>query len=161
MSADKYLEIKNNILNIAERYLKQHCSNSDSAKKLVERFKTYMFGYYILEPLLNDESLSDIKVVSWDNIRVKRYGKRENSGIKFLSEEDYRRFTRTVCSRNKISINSKNAYPNFSDTVNNPLFRLRINLSDAIVNNNNQTTLHIRLEPKKRLLLILWLKENI
>lgn len=150
LSEDRYLEIKNNILNIADRYLKEHCNNSDSAKKLLERFKTYMFGYYILEPLLNDESLSDIKVVTWDNIRVKRFGKRENAGIKFLSEEDYRRFIRTVCSRNRISINSKNAYPNFSDTVNNPLFRLRINLSDAIVNNNNQTTLHIRLEPKSK-----------
>lgn len=150
LSEDRYLEIKNNILNIAERYLKEHCNNLDLAKKLLERFKTYMFGYYILEPLLNDESISDIKVVTWDNIRVKRFGKRENSGIKFLNEEDYRRFTRTVCSRNRISINSKNAYPNFSDTVNNPLFRLRINLSDAIVNNNNQTTLHIRLEPKSK-----------
>lgn len=150
LSEDRYLEIKNNILRIAERYLKEHCSNSVLAKKLLERFKTYMFGYYILEPLLNDESISDIKVCTWDNIRIKRYGKRENTGIKFLSEEDYRRFIRTVCSRNRISINSKNAYPNFSDTVNNPLFRLRINLSDAIVNNNNQTTLHIRLEPKTK-----------
>ena len=81
LSEDRYLEIKNNILNIADRYLKEHCNNSDSAKKLLERFKTYMFGYYILEPLLNDESLSDIKVVTWDNIRVKRFGKRRKSVV--------------------------------------------------------------------------------
>ena len=109
-----------------------------------------MFGYYILEPLLQDEELSDIKVYSWDNIRVKRLGKREGTGLSFLSEEDYRRFTRTVCARNKVPINNINAYPKFSDTINNPLFRLRINLSDAILNENNQTTFHIRLEPKKK-----------
>ena len=150
LSEDRYLEIKNNIINIAERYLKEHSSDNKTVKKLLERFQTYMFGYYVLEPLLKDESISDIKVCTWDNIRIKRYGKRENAGIKFLSEEDYRRFIRTVCSRNRINMNSKNAYPNFSDTLNNPLFRLRINLSDAMVNNNNQITFHVRLESKKK-----------
>lgn len=150
LSDENYMEVKNNILNIAKTYFKNHCTDSKSVDMLMDRFTSYMFGYYILEPLLQDEELSDIKVYSWDNIRVKRLGKREGTGLSFLSEEDYRRFTRTVCARNKVPINNINAYPKFSDTINNPLFRLRINLSDAILNENNQTTFHIRLEPKKK-----------
>ena len=150
LSDENYMEVKNNILNIAKTYFKNHCTDSKSVDMLMDRFTSYMFGYYILEPLLQDEELSDIKVYSWDNIRVKRLGKREGTGLSFLSKEDYRRFTRTICARNKVPINNINAYPKFSDTINNPLFRLRINLSDEILNENNQTTFHIRLEPKKK-----------
>lgn len=150
LSNENYIEVKNNILNIAKTYFKNHCNDSESVDALIDRFTTYMFGYYILEPLLQDEELSDIKVYTWDNIRVKRLGKREATGLSFLSEEDYRRFTRMVCARNKINVSIINAYPKFSDTINNPLFRLRINLSDGILNENNQTTFHIRLERKKK-----------
>ena len=83
LSDEKYMEIKNKILNIAKTYFKNHCSDSKSVDMLMDRFSTYMFGYYVLEPLLQDEELSDIKVYSWDNIRVKRLGKEKERGFLF------------------------------------------------------------------------------
>ena len=43
---------------------------------LLKEFEQYVFGYSRLSPLMDDGSISDIRVVSHDCIRIKREGKR-------------------------------------------------------------------------------------
>lgn len=45
-------------------------------KRLLKSFEQYIFGYSRLSPLMDDKSISDIRVVSHDCIRIKREGKR-------------------------------------------------------------------------------------
>ena len=41
-------------------------------KRLLKSFEQYIFGYSRLSPLMDDKSISDIRVVSHDCIRIKR-----------------------------------------------------------------------------------------
>ena len=45
-------------------------------KRLLKSFEQYIFGYSRLSPLMDDKSISDIRVVSHDCIRIKIEGKR-------------------------------------------------------------------------------------
>ena len=58
---------------------------------LLKEFEQYVLGYSRLSPLMDDGSISDIRVVSHDCIRIKREGKRMDAGIAFASEKEYRR----------------------------------------------------------------------
>ena len=54
-------------------------------EELLKNFEQYIFGYSRLSELINDEEISDIRVVSFDNIRVKRKGRRQAAGVAFAS----------------------------------------------------------------------------
>lgn len=79
--------------------------NSDERKALVDeeiaRFEKYMWGYYIIEPLLMDKDVSDIKILSYDNITYKKNGERFVSDLRFANAADFKRFVSMVCTRNK------------------------------------------------------------
>ena len=47
----------------------------EKSKELVNMFEQYIFGYSRISPLIDDEEISDIRIISFDNIRVKRKGK--------------------------------------------------------------------------------------
>ena len=59
----------------------------EKEKELVVMFEQYIFGYSRISPLIDDEEISDIRIISFDNIRVKRKGKRMDAGICFQSEQ--------------------------------------------------------------------------
>ena len=58
--------------------------NPEQACELTDRFEQYIFGYSRISPLIDDAEISDIRIVSHDNIRVKRQGfascRRRNTG---------------------------------------------------------------------------------
>ena len=64
----------------------------EQARKLLEAFERYIFGYSRLSVLIDDKSVSDIRVVAHNNIRVKRKGRRMEAGVAFSSPEEYRQF---------------------------------------------------------------------
>lgn len=110
----------------------------------IARFEKYMWGYYVIEPLLNDPDVSDIKMLSHNNITYKKKGKRFVSDIKFANAADYKRFVSMICTRNKKNFSVANAQVKFSDSLSNPLFRLRFNLSSENINSSGIPSVHIR-----------------
>lgn len=52
-------------------YLKAKNVEDTMKDQLLKMFEAYVFGYHILEPLINDQSISDIKILQFDNIRIK------------------------------------------------------------------------------------------
>lgn len=126
--------------------------NSDERKALVDeeiaRFEKYMWGYYIIEPLLMDKDVSDIKILSYDNITYKKNGERFVSDLRFANAADFKRFVSMVCTRNKKNFSVANAQVKFSDSLSNPLFRLRFNLSSENINSSGIPSMHIRTIPK-------------
>ena len=110
----------------------------------IARFEKYMWGYYVIEPLLNDPDVSDIKMLSHNNVTYKKNGKRFVSDIKFANAADYKRFVSMICTRNKKNFSVANAQVKFSDSLSNQLFRLRFNLSSETINSSGIPSVHIR-----------------
>ncbi|MGN0334812.1 MAG: ATPase, T2SS/T4P/T4SS family [Lachnospiraceae bacterium] len=134
----------------AYEYLRRRSMPEKMIPPLLEQFAKYIWGYHVLEELIEDESISDIKVLNYNNIRVKRYGKRENSHVKFSDRQAYRQFVEYVAAKNKTSISDIHAVQNFTDKTSNSKFILRFNISTEFVNSVEVPYLHIRKIPKKK-----------
>lgn len=118
------------------------------AEEILEAFEQYIFGYSRLSPLIDDRSVSDIRVISHDNIRVKRDGQRMDAGVYFASEKEYRQFIDYVAAKNQVNISNLNAIQRFTDTDSHPDFILRFTLSMPIVNTYSEPYLCIRKVPR-------------
>lgn len=135
--------ILNEIINV-----KNHEDRERLVSHCLDRFSKYMWGYYVIEPLLMDKDVSDIKILAYDNVTYKKNGKRYISDIKFANTSDFKRFVSMICTRNKKNFSVANAQVKFSDSLSNPLFRLRFNLSSENVNSSGVPSVHIRTIPK-------------
>lgn len=80
--------------------------NPEQACELTDRFEQYIFGYSRISPLIDDAEISDIRIVSHDNIRIKRQGRRMDAGICFMSEKEYRQFVDYVATKNQVNIST-------------------------------------------------------
>lgn len=110
---------------------------------LMNRVERAIFRNYILEPLIDDDTISDIMVVAPDNIRVKIGGERYTCDAKFLNLEDYFRFIQALATRNNIDLHA-GAIHVFSDITSNPNFRMRFNIVMPHINSVGFPYLHIR-----------------
>ncbi|MCD8067674.1 MAG: Flp pilus assembly complex ATPase component TadA [Lachnospiraceae bacterium] len=110
----------------------------------------YFHGYHVLDPLIKDDEISDIKVLSYNRIRIKRLGRREDSELSFGSVQELRQFTEFVAAKNQVSISRTNAMQSFTDKNSSKDFILRFNISQSIINSVDTPYLHIRKIPKKK-----------
>ena len=141
---NRELADKSELLQKAAVYLLDRKVPHDMIDDLICMFHDYVFGYHILEPLINDEMISDIKIMSHDNIRAKKKGNRINSGITFKNESDLQRFAEYVAIKNKVSLSDINAIPTFTDKHSNSKFILRFCMSTPYVNSAENVYMHIR-----------------
>jgi len=118
--------------------------------RILTRLEKYIWGYYILEDYIDDDSISDIKVLDENKIRIKRHGVRMGADMKFFDAKDYQRFVDIICSRNKIMLSDINAIQTFTDSTNNPNARLRFNLTSGYINSSGKPVIHIRKIPKRK-----------
>lgn len=123
-------------------------TDEELAKQIMEAFEQYIFGYSKLSVLIDDKSISDIRVISYDNIRVKREGKRMDAGVSFSSEKEYRQFIDYVATKNQVNISNLNAIQRFTDTDSHPDFILRFTLSMPLINTYSEPYLCIRKVPR-------------
>ncbi len=122
---------------------------SDRDKDVIlNRVLQAALGFYILEPLINDDNISDIKVVSHDKIRVKVNGKRRTSNLAFLSIEDYARFLNGIELRYNLDYRTS-AFHVFTDKETNPNNILRNNITTKTIN-SGEPQYHIRKIPKTK-----------
>lgn len=112
--------------------------------KLVESFSSFVWKYDIIDELIDDDEISDIKIYDWDHIRVKRLGKRETSHVKFRSEKHLQKFVEHTAIKNKVSIADQNAAQNFVDKTSSDRAILRFDVSTGFINSNGKYLLSIR-----------------
>ncbi len=140
---------KEQFLREAREHLEKHSRVDAEAKgQILEAFEQYIFGYSRLSPLIDDGSISDIRIVSHDNIRIKKDGRRMDSGIFFSDEKEYRQFIDYIAAKNQVNISNLNAIQRFTDTDSHPDFILRFTLSMPIVNTYNEPYLCVRKVPR-------------
>lgn len=117
--------------------------------RLIDEVERYLWGYYVLDELVNDPDISDIRVLSWNYVRYKKHGKRHTSSKCFLDENDYVQFINLLAVRNKKSLSDVNAITYFTDTANEK-FILRFNICTSFVSSNRVPVLTIRKIPKEK-----------
>lgn len=115
----------------------------NDAKILLDKMVTAIYGNYVLEELLNDDSISDIKVIAPNKIRVKVGGKRLTSNLHFIDEDDYNRFIEGIALRRGLSLKDSAVHV-FTDKNTNSKYIMRFNICTPHINSVNYPYLHIR-----------------
>ena len=90
--------------NELKKYLKSRKVQTEQMNTVIKMFKQYRWGYGIIDDLINDEDISDIKIIRPDCVRIKKKGKRYTSDVKFKSVEDLKSFISKVAISNKINL---------------------------------------------------------
>ena len=119
-------------------------------KMLLKMFKDCVFGYYVLEPLINDIKVSDIHINAWNKITCKREGKRYVTNLTFLSEDDYDKWYKRIAAINHLSFSEINSLQHCGDLKGSKDFRLRLDFEFRYVISTGASIMHIRKFPKKK-----------
>ena len=145
-------ETKENILASAYNHLEKTLRvKKRQIPKVMEIFEKFVFGYHILDDLIKDMDVSDIKVVGTEDIRVKVKGRRRSSGLKFSSKAELDRFISIIATKNEVNVSNINAIQTFTDKTTNPDFILRITVLDSFVTSAGHSYMHIRKIPKTKM----------
>ena len=126
--------------------------NEEQVLSIYEQFSRFVWSYYIVDSLIADPDISDIRIIDAAHVYVKKRGVRSLSQVRFQNTEDYERFIERVALKNKVNMGNNNAISIFTDKSQKDWI-LRFNLSTRFVLSGNASMLHIRKHPKKKKLL--------
>jgi pilus assembly protein CpaF len=133
-------DFKKHVLDFLNEYYPDETEKDAVVSTLIEN----LFGYSIIEPLLRDDAISDIKIYDWQTILYKEKGEYKQSNIAFESEEHYTRFVDAIKSRNRINASTANAISKFADNDTSENFVLRFTLIHKILVQEESTVVVIR-----------------
>lgn len=155
MQEDKRNEkTKEKLLRVAEEQFNSLNPGMDSKTRseYLSSFERYLWGYHILDRLIDDMDISDIKTYDFDHIQVKRLGKRmpAPSDVKFQSREDYKRLVDMAAAKNQINLSTLNAIRTFTDEDSSPDFILRFDICTEYINTSKVPMMQIRKFPKHK-----------
>lgn len=134
----------------ATKIINSYKVSKEDVDKLLYNLKTFLFGYFKLTPLLDDDDISDIRCHNAKNIRVKKFGKRYATNIKFHNNDEYSQFLKAIAIKNQRDLSMINAQQVFTDVDTHDKFRLRFDMSTSLLNSSKLPTLHIRKIPKEK-----------
>lgn len=130
---------------------------NEEGEELTEEEKDYvidlirkeLWGYGIIDALIHDKTISDIKLYGAKNIRVKRNGSREDCKIRFTDEKSFKAFVTKLLERNKINLGTANAIQTFTDATQED-FILRITIISGLLVDGGLPVVAIRKIPKDK-----------
>lgn len=117
---------------------------------LMKKINRALFQMYIIQDLINDPEVTDIKITAWNSIRCRVKGKAYITNLTFIDKSDYERFIQGLAIRNNIS--QKVPVQTFTDT-NDENYILRFFLVAPFVTSEDTPYFHIRKNWRKKLLL--------
>ena len=123
-------------------------SSSINFNAMMKRIDMAMFHYDVLQPLIDDPDTTDIKVSSYNDIRVRVKGEAYSSNVSFLDEQDLFQFVYGLGIRNGIDI-LKLPIVTFTDK-HDENYILRFTVSAPCINAVDYPYLHIRKVSKKK-----------
>ena len=112
--------------------------------------ENYIFGFHVLTAVMRAPDISDVKVLAWNNVRIKQLGKRKSTDIRFWSPEDFRGSVEMFAVKNGINLGNVNAIQTFTDKKSSRDFIYRFNISTDVINSTEEPYLHIRKISKKK-----------
>ena len=124
--------------------------NEDDMVYIFQRFSLFMWGYDVITPLIEDPTISDIALVAYNNIQVKRYGERYFSTITFRTPNHFKNFVNHIIRHNQVDLSDKKPDKTFMDTSTSALARMRFVYSKEYINASGEPSLVIRKVPTKK-----------
>ncbi|SEF88938.1 ATPase, T2SS/T4P/T4SS family [Lachnospira multipara] len=116
---------------------------------LLDKLNTALFKLYIIQPMIDDPNVTDIKITGPDSIRCRVKGKAYISNITFIDDADLKRFIESLAVRNNISLNVP--AQTFTDNGDKD-YVLRFSFTSEYVNSVDYSYIHIRKVSRKKLL---------
>ena len=115
---------------------------------MLKKLRRSLFQLYIVQDLIDDPNITDIKIVAPDDISVRVNGKRYLTNVSFIDLNDYARFFTFLYERNHLD----KSYPKQSCVYKfDEDYILRFTIYAGYVNANDLPELHIRKEPRVKL----------
>ncbi|WP_026653386.1 ATPase, T2SS/T4P/T4SS family [Butyrivibrio proteoclasticus] len=124
--------------------------SEDSVQYIFESFIMFMWNYDILTPFIEDPAVSDIALVDYNNIQIKRYGKRYFSRIIFRSHDHFKAVINHIVKMNHVDLSDKKPDKTFMDTKTSEAARMRFVYSQEYINANGEPSLVIRKVPNEK-----------
>lgn len=115
---------------------------------ILEKMKKFLWGYYILEELIEDENVSDIRVMRSETVSANYNGVYRVTDIRFESEEEYDSFLQSIAVMNQISLADINALQVVTDKRSSPDWILRIAIATGYINSAETYFMQIRKHPR-------------
>lgn len=109
-----------------------------------------LWGFGIIDDLIKDPEVSDIRLIDENTIRIKKMGKRYPTNLRFNSEREYAQYIDFITNRNDTNMSVINAAQVFTDKDSCSTDILRFSLVSDLVNTNGRPTLLIRKIPKEK-----------
>ncbi|AOZ97820.1 ATPase, T2SS/T4P/T4SS family [Butyrivibrio hungatei] len=134
-----------------QKKIKEYPGLSDeSVQYIFESFIMFMWNYDILTPFIEDPAVSDIALVDYNNIQIKRYGKRYFSRIIFRSQDHFKAVINHIVKMNHVDLSDKKPDKTFMDTKTSEAARMRFVYSQEYINANGEPSLVIRKVPNEK-----------
>ncbi len=128
--------------NYLKRSFPNEMNNENDFNAMMDRIDLAMFKYDVIQPLIDNEDTTDIKICSPKDIRVRIKGKAYKSSATFASDRDLNRFIEGLSYRNNVDILNSTILT-FTDD-HDPNYILRFTVSSPLVTSVGYPYLHIR-----------------
>ena len=116
---------------------------------VMELVRKELLGYGIIDDLIHDRDISDIKLYGPDNVRVKKTGVRTGTDVRFMDDASYRGFVTKLLERNKVNLGTANEIQTFTDASQND-FILRITIISGLLVDGGKPVVAVRKIPKDK-----------
>lgn len=132
----------------------------EETEDIVSLVDKTLWGFGILDELVDDPEVSDIRLVNENIVRIKKNGKRYATNIKFKDRKSYEDYIEFITSRNNTNMSFTNAAQVFTDNTTCATDILRFSLTSSLVNSGGCPSLLIRKIPKIKKTFDTLIKQN-
>lgn len=134
---------------IQTNYVNKHILPKEDVAIMLKKVEKALFKLYVIQDLIDDPDVTDIKITSPDSIRARVKGKAYLSNITFIDMDDYMRFMDSIIIKNGIDTGLPTQVVTDDHDEN---YILRISYISAYVNSSKIPNLHIRKIARKKML---------
>ena len=130
-------DLKEALIEKLEGYIctKYLITEKEKIDSIINKLISKIFGYDILQKYIDDKEVSDIRVVKWNLIYIKKYGKWIKQNEACESNEDFESYIRYIILKNDTNINFDTPIVVTSDKK----YNLRIEAGISPVNVNSSS----------------------
>lgn len=134
---------------IKRDFIARNILQEEDLPVLLAKIDRALFQLYIVQDLIDDPNVTDVKITAPDSIRARVQGKAYLSNITFVDENDYLRFIQGVAIKNGISLSEpQQTFTDYSDEN----YILRFSIISNYVSSTQCPTIHIRKVARKKLM---------
>lgn len=153
-SKEEFNQKKAEFFNVIEGYIRKTFLDTrrmteEDLPALKAKLDRALFQLYIVQDLIDDPEITDIKITAPDSVRVRVEGRAYLSNITFIDRDDYERFIQGIAVKNNVDLNVP--VQTFTDEHDSN-YILRFSITAPYVTGTGLPIIHIRKVARKKLL---------